>query len=133
MLFKGSFAQEPFVQTGIATFYSDAFHGRKTSCGERYNNMLFTAAHATLPFQTIVRITNLTNDSTVIVRINDRCPRYGNHVIDLSKAAAKKINIIYSGIARVKLEVMMPVDSANVRNKKDSLKIKIPADTSVKK
>ena len=105
------YSQEAYIQTGIATYYSDAFHGRKTSCGEIYNNMLYTAAHATLPFQTIVKITNFSNDSTVIVRINDRCPNYPNRIIDLSKAAAKKINIIYSGIARVKIEVVLPADS----------------------
>lgn len=103
-------AQEKFVQTGIATYYSDAFQGRYTSCGEKYDYTLYTAAHANLPFQTLVKVTNLSNNISVVVKINDRCPNYSNRILDLSKAAANKLNIINSGIANVKIEVLSKAD-----------------------
>jgi rare lipoprotein A len=103
-------AQEKFVQTGIATYYSDAFQGRYTSCGEKYDYTLYTAAHANLPFQTLVKVTNLTNNISVIVKINDRCPNYYSRIIDLSRAAANKLNIINTGIANVKIEVLSKAD-----------------------
>jgi rare lipoprotein A len=115
-------AQDNFVQNGIATYYSDAFQGRKTSCGEKYDNTLFTAAHASLPFQTLVKVTNLSNNISVVVKINDRCPGYYNRIIDLSKAAAKKLGIISSGIANVKLEVITKAD-LNIIDASDSLLI----------
>ena len=101
-----SIAQQSSAQTGYATYYADAFQGRFTSCGEKYDNKLYTAAHATLPFQTLVKVTNLKNNLSVIVKINDRCPKYYNRIIDLSKVAAKKIDILTSGIANCKLEVI---------------------------
>ena len=115
------FAQEKFVQNGIATYYSDAFQGRNTSCGEKYDYTLYTAAHASLPFQTLVKVTNLTNNISVIVKINDRCPNYYNRILDLSKAAAKKLDIIASGIAKVKLEVITKADLNMIDDVSDSL------------
>ncbi|MFA4853076.1 MAG: septal ring lytic transglycosylase RlpA family protein, partial [Bacteroidales bacterium] len=99
LLINLSFAQEKYVQSGVASYYSDVFQGRTTACGEKYNNTLYTAAHATLPFHTLVKITNLKNNKTVIVKINDRCPKYPNRIIDLSKVAAKKLDILAAGIA----------------------------------
>jgi rare lipoprotein A len=118
---KISSAQEKYVQYGIATYYSDAFQGRYTSCGERYNNTLYTAAHATLPFHTLVKVTNLKNGKYVIVKINDRCPKYPNRIIDLSKVAAAKIDIIASGIASIKLEVIDQFDLNVIEDMPDSL------------
>jgi rare lipoprotein A (peptidoglycan hydrolase) len=114
-------AQDKFVQTGIATYYSDAFQGRYTSCGEKYDYTLYTAAHASLPFQTLVKVTNLANNISVVVKINDRCPNYYSRIIDLSKAAAKKLDIIVSGIANVKLEVISKADLNIINDKPDSL------------
>ena len=108
------FAQKTGSTTGSATWYGSQFHGRKTTSGERYNKNELTAAHKSLPFGTKVRVTNLTNQESVVVRINDRGPfgRSG-HIIDLSQAAARKIKV--GGGTRVKLEVLdanAPVDVA---------------------
>jgi len=100
--------------TGIASWYGPGFAGRKTACGERYKPMGLTAAHKTLPFGTAVKVTNLENDSSVIVTINDRGPFVRGRIIDLSKGAAKKIGLIATGTAKVKviaLHVKLPKDS----------------------
>jgi rare lipoprotein A len=124
-------AQDNFVQSGVATYYSDAFQGRHTTSGERYDKNLFTAAHATLPFHTMVKVTNLKNNKYVIVKINDRCPKYYNRIIDLSKAAARQLDILLSGIASVKLEVITPNDLNYLDNAPDSLFQVISKDTSL--
>ena len=95
-----------FRQTGMASYYAHEFHGRKTASGERYNMNDLTAAHRTLPFNTRVKVTNLSNKKTVIVRINDRGPFKKGRVIDLSLAAAKKIDLIGPGSAKVRIEVV---------------------------
>ncbi len=89
---------------GIASWYGPKFHGKKTSNGETYNMYAHTAAHKTLPMNTIVRVTNKENSKTTIVRINDRGPFVAGRIIDLSKAAADEIGM--SGIAHVKIEVI---------------------------
>ena len=96
------------VLRGRATFYGDKFHGRKTASGERFSQRKMTAAHRSLPFGTRVRVTNLNNGKSVVVRINDRGPfgRDRRRVIDLSKAAARALDFIQSGWARVKIEVL---------------------------
>ena len=93
---------------GRATFYGDKFHGRKTASGERFSQRRMTAAHRSLPFGTRVRVTNLSNGKSVVVRINDRGPfgRDRRRVIDLSKSAARALDFIQSGWARVKIEVL---------------------------
>jgi len=121
------------VQSGIATYYSDAFQGRYTSCGEKYDYTLYTAAHASLPFQTLVKVTNLANNISVVVKINDRCPHYYSRIIDLSKAAAKKLDIIASGIANVKLEVITKADLNIIDNAPDSLFRVVLSDISTLK
>ena len=96
------------VLHGKAVFYGDKWHGRKTASGERFNQHEMTAAHRSLPLGTRVRVTNLSNGKSVVVRINDRGP-YGrdrSRIIDLSKAAARRLDFIDSGWARVKLEVL---------------------------
>jgi rare lipoprotein A len=98
-----SFAQ---VQTGKASFYADKFEGTQTASGERYRHNKMTAAHKTLPFGTKVRVTNLANDQSVDLVINDRGPYVDNRIIDLSKSAAEKLGFINQGIADVKLEVI---------------------------
>lgn len=94
-------------ETGEATYYSDKFHGTgKTASGEIYDKYKFTAAHKTLAFGTWVRVTNLANNRSVDVRINDRGPYTKGRVIDLSKAAAEQIDLVRAGVARVRIEVI---------------------------
>ncbi|WP_231950955.1 septal ring lytic transglycosylase RlpA family protein [Legionella waltersii] len=78
---------------GLASFYGNRFHNRKTSNGERYNMHSMTAAHPTLPFNTRLRVKNVKNGRTVVVRINDRGPFYSSRIIDLSYAAASRLGI----------------------------------------
>jgi|SRR5690554_1042341 len=94
------------ITEGIASYYSDEFHGRKTANGETYNMYALTAAHKTYPFNTKVRVTNLSNGKSVILRINDRMPVYNKRLIDISFQAAKELNMITKGITEVKLEVL---------------------------
>ena len=100
-------ASEPGTHqlAGIASYYSDEFHGRKTSNGETFDMHELTAAHRTLPFNTKVRVTNLENNKSIVVRINDRGPFKDNRVIDLSFEAAKQIGLIANGTASVRLEI----------------------------
>lgn len=95
-----------WTQEGIASWYGPNFHGKYTSNGEIYNMYDYTAAHKTLPMNTKVKVTNLNNGKSVIVRINDRGPFVKGRIIDLSYAAAKKIGIDKTGTAPVKLEVI---------------------------
>ncbi|MFY7899680.1 MAG: septal ring lytic transglycosylase RlpA family protein [Chitinophagaceae bacterium] len=89
---------------GNASYYADKFIGRSTANGEKYSATKFTAAHRTLPFGTMVKVTNLQNGKSVVVRINDRGPFVSGRIIDLSKIAAKQIDVITAGVARVKIE-----------------------------
>ena len=92
---------------GLASFYSKRFEGRKTAFGEIYNNKLLTAAHPSLPHNTLLEITNLSNNKKVIVRVNDRGP-FGKtkRVLDLSRAAAAEIDMIRSGIQNIEYKVV---------------------------
>ncbi len=100
------------VQTGIASWYGGEFHGRRTSNGEVYNMHELTAAHRTLPFGTVVEITNLKNSRSITVRINDRGPFVGNRIIDLSYAAARMLDMVGPGTIPVRLEVVQQVAAA---------------------
>ncbi len=97
--------------TGIASYYGGKFHGKRTASGEIFNKNAMTAAHRSLPFGTKVKVTNLRNGRTVLVRVNDRGPHVRGRMIDLSQAAAKKIGLSHAGTARVKLEVLNKVKS----------------------
>ena len=88
-------------ETGMASFYADKYVGRKTSNGEKFNQNKLTAAHKTLPFGTKVKVTNLSNGQSVKVRINDRGPFIQGRIIDLSKKAAKKIDLVNAGVTKV--------------------------------
>lgn len=92
-----------FTQQGIASFYGKAHQGKRTAAGERFDMKDFTAAHRTLPFGTVVRVTNLRNGRIVKARINDRGPHVKGRVIDLSAAAARALGI-RDGLARVSVE-----------------------------
>lgn len=92
------------VQQGLASFYGREFHGRKTASGEIFDMQALTAAHRTLPFGTMVKVTNLKNNQSVTVKINDRGPFVEGRLIDLSQGAAKKIGI--DGVEQVRLEIV---------------------------
>jgi rare lipoprotein A len=93
------------VEQGEASFYADSLHGNETANGEEYNKRALTAAHKTLPFDTRVKVTNLDNGKTAWVRINDRGPFVAGRIIDLSRAAARKLGMRESGTAQVRLEI----------------------------
>ena len=97
-----------YTQTGLASYYANKFHGRRTASGEIYDKNKLTAAHRELPFGTIVKVTNLRNNKSVVVKINDRGPWRSTRIIDLSYAAAKKIDMIAAGEVPVKIEVIKP-------------------------
>ncbi|MBI2259520.1 MAG: septal ring lytic transglycosylase RlpA family protein [Flavobacteriia bacterium] len=94
-----------YQKEGYASYYANKFEGRRTASGEIYRSSLFTAAHKKLPFGTFVKVVNLKNDSTVVVKINDRLGKSSPHLIDLSLIAAKKLNFIKSGKTKVSLEI----------------------------
>lgn len=95
-----------YVEEGVASWYGFPFQGRRTSNGEIYEMHEFTAAHRTLPFNAVVRVTNLRNGKQTEVRINDRGPFVANRVIDLSLSAAQAIDMVGPGTAPVRLEVI---------------------------
>jgi rare lipoprotein A len=92
--------------TGFASFYADDFDGKLTANGETYNMYELTAAHRTYPFNTMIRVVNLANNKTVIVRINDRGPVPEDRIIDLSLGAAKQLGMENSGVQKVRLEII---------------------------
>ena len=94
------------VTKGTASFYAQKFNGRKTSSGERFSNDSLTAAHKKFKFGTYVMVRNLKNDSTVIVKINDRLPQQSKRTIDLTVKAAKQLNFIKSGLTKVEITVL---------------------------
>lgn len=106
----GSSAAGCFIQEGTASWYGSDFQGTRTANGEIYDMETLTAAHKTLPFNTLVRVENVENDKTVTVRINNRGPYADGRVIDLSRKAARKIGIIKKGLASVKLYLVKEGD-----------------------
>jgi len=103
---------------GIASWYGTQFHGRKTSNGERYNMYAMTAAHPTLPLPTYVKVTNLENGKSVVVKINDRGPFHKNRIIDLSYVAAAKLGVLGRGTAKVEVQSIDPRDHGKIINNK---------------
>ncbi|MDZ7263713.1 MAG: septal ring lytic transglycosylase RlpA family protein [candidate division KSB1 bacterium] len=101
-----SFKPSQGIETGRASYYALELKGSRTASGEIYDPTKLTAAHPTLPFGTMVRVTNLYNQESVIVRINDRGPRVRSRIIDLSYAAAEKLGFIKQGITQVSVEVV---------------------------
>ena len=91
---------------GVASYYSNRLHGRKTASGERYNKNLLSAAHKTLPLGTMVRVTRMDNGKSVDVRINDRGPYCGGRIIDLSFLAAQKIGLTQLGVCKVHIDML---------------------------
>lgn len=106
--YKPMKVRKPFNQTGIASWYGKKFHGHLTSNGEVYNMYGMSAAHKTLPLPSYVRVTNLSNNKSVVVRVNDRGPFHESRIIDLSYSAAVKIGVFDTGTAEVKVETILP-------------------------
>lgn len=103
-----------FVERGIASWYGKKFHGRRTSSGETYDMYAMTAAHKRLPLPSYVRVTNLANKRSVVVRVNDRGPFHDGRVIDLSYTAATKLGVVKNGTAPVEVRVLTPGQPAPV-------------------
>ncbi len=93
-------------ETGMGTYYADKYHGRPTASGELYDKFKFTAAHKTLPFGTMVRVTRLDNGRSVVVKVNDRGPFTPGRVIDVSRTAAEQLDLIRTGETRVRVEIV---------------------------
>jgi len=102
------------IEDGIASWYGSDFHGKSTASGETYNKNEMTAAHRTLPFNSIVRVINKENNKSVIVRINDRGPYMKDRIIDLSQKAAQNIDMISAGSAQVELRLLSKTTSPNM-------------------
>jgi peptidoglycan lytic transglycosylase len=99
---------QPFRQRGVASWYGRRFHGQKTASGEPYDMYAMSAAHPTLPIPSYVRVTNVANGRSVVVRVNDRGPFHASRIIDLSYAAAYKLGYIQAGSAQVEVEAVFP-------------------------
>ena len=95
-----------YTQTGLASYYADRYHNKRTASGEPYQKNANTAAHMTLPFGAMVRVTNIANGKSVVVRVNDRGNFPRGRVIDLSRAAFSTIGNTRSGLLKVKVEVL---------------------------
>lgn len=104
-------------ETGTASFYSNRFQGARTTSGERLDNELYTAAHGTLPFGTLVKVTNLANEKWVVVIINDRGKfKKRGRIIDITLAAAEDLDMVRLGVAKVKLEIVQPQEGITIFN-----------------
>ena len=104
IMFLSSFPFIVLAEEGTASYYADSLDGNPTASGEPYDKNAMTAAHRTLPFGTKVQVTNLSNNKSVIVRINDRGPHTKGRIIDVSGAAAEKLDFLDAGAARVRIE-----------------------------
>ena len=103
---KSSFNKHRKTMKGVSSFYAEDFHGKLTANGEVYDMYGLTAAHKTLPLNTIVRVTNISNEKSLILRINDRGPYVKGRVLDCSYGAAKKLGFVNDGTTKVKIEVI---------------------------
>ena len=106
-------SQPTLVETGLASWYGPRFHGKLTASGEVYSQENFTAAHRTLPWGSRVKVTNLANGKSVEVRINDRGPFGEGRIVDVSRAAARVLGIVGSGITTVRVEWLPDSETSN--------------------
>jgi rare lipoprotein A len=104
-----------YVNSGTASWYGDKFHGRPTSSGELYDMEDLTAAHRTLPMPSFIKVTNLDNGKSVVLRVNDRGPYHSNRIIDVSRKGAEALGFISKGTARVKVERVFPSETVEQR------------------
>jgi rare lipoprotein A len=103
---KSTYSKHKKTYKGVASWYGPNFHGKLTANGEVYDQYGVTAAHKELPLNTIARVTNLDNDKSIILRINDRGPYAKNRILDCSYGAAKKLDFLNQGTANVKIEII---------------------------
>jgi rare lipoprotein A len=115
-----AYKKEKFYETGMASWYGREFHGKKTASGESFDMNGLTAAHKSLPFGTIIMVKNFNNGKTVKVRINDRGPYKGNRILDLSYAAAKKLDMLKNGRTHVGIKVLKVGSGINEDNQSGS-------------
>ncbi len=115
-----------YEKTGVASWYGDAFHGRKTANGEIYNMNAYSAAHPTLPLPSYVRVKNMANGNAVVVRVNDRGPFAHGRLIDLSKRAADALDFRHQGVAKVQVTYLgkAPLEGQDARFLEASVHIK---------
>lgn len=104
-----------YIERGDASWYGTKFHGRRTSSGETYDMYAMTAAHKSLPLPTYVRVTNLENGKSIVVRVNDRGPFHQGRIIDLSYVAALKLDVVRTGTAHVEVETLEPGQKSQPR------------------
>jgi rare lipoprotein A len=109
-----------YKERGTASWYGTKFHGKRTSSGEPYNLYAMTAAHKTLPLPTYVEVTNLDNGRSVIVKVNDRGPFHDDRLIDLSYAAATRLDILPTGTGQVEIRAIEPDDSGTAATQADT-------------
>ncbi|HBW83437.1 MAG TPA: septal ring lytic transglycosylase RlpA [Gammaproteobacteria bacterium] len=126
--------EQGYSETGVASWYGEKFHGHKTSNGEIFDMYLASAAHKSLPIPSFVRVTNLDNNRSLVVRVNDRGPFHGDRIIDLSYAAALKLGYADRGTARVQLEaIVVNEDSRGVAYSARSLERDFQGKAAVRK
>ena len=128
-----AFADELYKTNVVASYYADKFNGRRTASGEIFNMYGFTAAHKTLPFGTMLKVTNLENGKSVNVRVNDRGPFVQGRELDVSKAAAQQLEMTGTGTARVSIEIVDAIDNVNedVGNEAVATTVALPTANSV--
>jgi len=119
MSFRPDTSNTPYKVKGVASWYGKQFHGRRTTSGERYDMFAMTAAHPTLPIPSYVRVTNIRNGKSVVVRINDRGPFHRGRILDLSYAAAHKLGFVGQGSAKVQIERVWPTTDVAVAHPVD--------------
>ncbi len=112
---------EDYQEIGLASWYGPGFHGEKTSNGEVYDQKAISAAHKNLPLPSYVKVTNLENNKSIVVRVNDRGPFHDGRIIDLSEGAAAMLDVIKNGTAKVKLELIKVPEPANAQYLKDKI------------
>jgi len=118
---------DDYVETGVASWYGPGFHGKKTANGELYDQTAMTAAHRTLPLPSVVRVTNLKNGRSVVLRVNDRGPFAKNRIIDVSQTAAKELGFVVDGTAPVRVEILAAESRLAVSRLKDPSLAAAPA------
>jgi rare lipoprotein A len=117
---------KPYKETGVASWYGRRYHGQKTSIGEIYDMYGMTAAHTTLALPSYVRVTNLKNGKSVVVRVNDRGPFHSDRLIDLSYTAAYKLGVLAGGSTRVEVETIDPANYSATPRQTEAVSTAVP-------
>ena len=123
--------EEGYTERGVASWYGEKFHGHRTSNGEVFDMYKASAAHKSLPIPSFLQVTNLDNNRSIIVRVNDRGPFHGDRIVDLSYAAAMKLGYANRGTARVQLDAIMPPASSGEARAYPSAVNRVPQRSSV--